>query len=86
KEAEIANESPGQRFLREVSLTGEEINDEVELVATRGLQNLNDQLVDAIFNAESLGDVFSNVAKSIVADLLRIAIQQAVIRPLAENL
>lgn len=85
-EAKRANESPGQRFLDEISLTGEEINDEVELVATRGLRNLNDQLVDAIFNAESLGDVFSNVAKSIVADLLRIAIQQAVIRPLADSL
>lgn len=85
-EAKRADESPGQRFLDEISLTGEEINDEVELVATRGLRNLNDQLVDAILNAESLGDVFSNVAKSIVADLLRIAIQQAVIRPLAENL
>lgn len=85
-EAEIANESPGQRYVRLLSLNSKEINDNVEAIAVNGLQNLNDQLVDAILNAESLGDVFSSVAKSIVADLLRIAIQQAVIRPLAENL
>lgn len=85
-ESSIANQSPGQRFLRDLTISGNNINDQVEGIAIDGLQNLNDQLVDAIFNAESLGDVFSNVAKSIVADLLRIAIQQAVIRPLAENL
>jgi hypothetical protein len=33
--------------------------------------------------AESLGDVFSRVADQIIADLLRIAIQQAIIKPLA---
>ncbi|MFZ5666965.1 MAG: tape measure protein [Pseudomonadota bacterium] len=86
QETELANQSPGQRFLRDLTISGNNINDQVEGIAIDGLQNLNDQLVDAIFNAESLGDVFSNVAKSIVADLLRIAIQQAVIRPLAENL
>lgn len=86
QETDLANQSPGQRFLRDLTISGNNINDQVEGIAIDGLQNLNDQLVDAIFNAESLGDVFSNVAKSIVADLLRIAIQQAVIRPLAESL
>lgn len=86
QETDLANQSPGQRFLRDLTISGNNINDQVEGIAIDGLQNLNDQLVDAILNAESLGDVFSNVAKSIVADLLRIAIQQAVIRPLAENL
>jgi tape measure domain-containing protein len=85
-ESDLANQSPGQRFLRDLTISGNNINDQVEGIAIDGLQNLNDQLVDAILNAESLGDVFSSVAKSIVADLLRIAIQQAVIRPLAENL
>lgn len=86
QETELANQSPGQRFLRDLTISGNNINDQVEGIAIDGLRNLNDQLVDAILNAESLGDVFSNVAKSIVADLLRIAIQQAVIKPLAENL
>lgn len=79
-----SNETDGQRFLR--SLDPEGINDAIDGIKIDGLQNLNNQLVDAILNAESLGDIFSNVAKSIVADLLRIAIQQAVIQPLAQSL
>lgn len=85
-ESALANQSPGQQYLRGLEVSGKNIDDQFEGVAVNGLQNLNDQLVDAIFNAESLGDVFKNVAKSIVADLLRIAIQQAIIKPLAENL
>lgn len=86
REASIANQSPGQRFLRDLGISGANINDQFESVAVDGLQSLNDGLVDAIVNAKSLGQVFSGVAKQIVADLLRIAIQQAVIRPLAESL
>ena len=55
-------------------------------IAVEGLQNLNDQLTDAIVNSKSLGDAFKNVAKSIIADLVRIAIQQAIIKPLADSL
>ncbi|MFN3474089.1 MAG: tape measure protein [Blastomonas sp.] len=85
-ESALANQSPGQQFLRSIELSGKNIDDQFEGVAVNGLQNLNDQLVDAIFNAESLADVFSNVAKSIIADLIRIAIQQAIIAPLANSL
>lgn len=64
----------------------QQLTEDFQSVAVDGLQSLNDGLVDAIVNAKSLGQVFSGVAKQIVADLLRIAIQQAVIRPLAESL
>lgn len=84
--ARRGTETPGQRFLREVGESGQRINEDFQAVAVDGLQSLNDGLVDAIVNAKSLGQVFSGVAKQIVADLLRIAIQQAVIRPLAESL
>ena len=79
-------ESPGERFLREVQRSQQQLTEDFQSVAVDGLQSLNDGLVDAIVNAKSLGQVFSGVAKQIVADLLRIAIQQAVIRPLAESL
>lgn len=84
--AKLGNQSPGERFLDNISKTAGEIDDDVQKIAVNGLQNLNDQLVDAILNAKSLGDVFSSVAKSIIADLLRIAIQQSVVKPLAESL
>lgn len=76
------NESPLQRFRREVGEVGNNINDELEKVQVDGLNALNDGLVDAITGAKSLGDVFNDIANSIIKDLLRIAIQQAIIGPL----
>lgn len=48
-----------------------------------GLGDFEDGLVNAIMQTEKLGDVFKNVAKNIIADLARIAIQKAIIGPLA---
>lgn len=76
------NESPLQRFQREVGDVGNNINDQLEKVQVDGLNALNDGLVDAITGAKSLGDVFNDIANSIIKDLLRIAIQQAIIGPL----
>lgn len=76
------NESPLQRFRREVGDVGNNINDQLEKVQVDGLNALNDGLVDAITGAKSLGDVFNDIANSIIKDLLRIAIQQAIIGPL----
>lgn len=79
-------ESPLQRYRREASEFGNNINDAVEAVAVDGLDALNDGIVDAITGAKSLGDAFGNVANQIVKDLLRIAIQRQVIGPLADSL
>ncbi|KQN19438.1 hypothetical protein ASE86_13280 [Sphingomonas sp. Leaf33] len=79
-------ESPGERYMREINKTSAQIGDDIEAVGARGLDRLNDGLVDAITGAKSLGDVFSDVADQIIGDLLRIAIQQAVIKPLANAL
>ena len=43
------------------------------------MQAFNDGLTDAIVNSKNLGDVFKNVAKQIIADLIRIAIQQQIV-------
>lgn len=79
-------ESPLQQYRREVGQVGNNINDELESVQVRGLQALNDGLVDVITGAKSLGDVFKNVANQIIADLLRIAVQQMVIMPLLNSM
>lgn len=81
-----SQQGPGSRYVEDLQGVAENINDAIDGIKIRGLEQLNDELVDAIMGAKSLGQAFSNVAKSIIADLLRIAIQQAVIRPLAENL
>ena len=77
------NETEAERYTRNLNATPEMINEAIDGIAIDGLESLNDGLTRAIMGAESLGDVFSRVADQIIADLLRIAIQQTIIRPLA---
>lgn len=80
------NETELERYLRAINATPGQINEALDGISIDGLETLNDGLTQAILGAESLGDVFSRVADQIIADLLRIAIQQAIIRPLANAL
>jgi hypothetical protein len=57
--------------------TAGKLNDVFESVAANGLKSLTDGITDAITGAKSLGDVFHNVAKQIIADLVKIAIERA---------
>lgn len=77
---------PLDKYRQEIATAGNTINDDMEDIAVNGLKSLNDGLVDAIMGAKSLGDVFSSMADMIIKDLLRIAIQQAIIKPLADAL
>ena len=81
-----ANETTIERYLRELNKTPEQINEAIDKISLRGLDELGEGLADVITGAKSLGEVFSNVADQIIADLLRIAIQQAIIKPLANSL
>jgi len=80
------NLSPLDAYRKQVSDVGNDINSSLEAVQVDGLQALNDGLTDAIMGAKSLGDVFKNVAKQIISDLIRIAIQQAIVAPLLQSL
>ena len=80
------NETEAERYLRNLNATPGQINEAIDGVRIDGLEELNDGLTRAIMGAESLGDVFSRVADQIIADLLRIAIQQTIIKPLANAL
>lgn len=78
--------SPIEKYRLDIAKAGNDINDDMEKIAVNGLESLNAGLVDAIMGAKSLGEVFGNIADMIIKDLLRIAIQQAVIQPLANSL
>jgi len=78
-----ANETTTERYLRDLNKTPEQIDEAVDRITMRGLDDLNDGLADAIMGVRSLGDVFDNVADQIIAALLRIAIERAIIEPLA---
>lgn len=79
-----AYESPLESYANDITQVGNNLNDTFEGIAVDGLQSLNDGIVDAIMGAKSLGDVFKNVANQIIADLIRIAVQQMIIKPLME--
>lgn len=85
-EVERRNRTPAEEYLDRLRRSGETINEQMEAIAVDGLEALNDGLVDVIMNAESLGDVFKKIADQIIADILRIVIQQALIKPMAELL
>lgn len=77
---------PGESFLEQLRRDGAALNESMERVAVDGLQALNDGLTDAIMGTKSLGAAFKEVANQIIGDLLRIAIRQAIIGPIAEAL
>lgn len=80
------NESPAEAYGRTVNASAAAINERVQEGAINGLRDLNAGLTDALMGTAKLGDAFENMGKRIIASLLDIAIQQAVIRPLANSL
>lgn len=81
-----SNQGPLASFLQSIPDTAGKLNDAFENVATDGLKSLTDGITDAITGAKSLGDVFKHVANQIIADLIRIAVERAIIEPLANAL
>ena len=70
---------PMESYLDSLPRTAAEVNEAMENVAAGGISSIVDGLADAATGARSLGDVFSNVAKQIIADLIRIQIQKAIV-------
>jgi tape measure domain-containing protein len=58
------------------------INKSLQEIADGGLSDLTDGITNAIMGAQSLGDVFKGVAKSIIADLIKIAIKMLIFKAL----
>ncbi|WP_152639744.1 phage tail length tape measure family protein [Sphingobium bisphenolivorans] len=78
--------SPLEQYQRSIAQTGANLDDAFENIGVSALDDLNNGLVDAIMNAGDLGEVFSNVARSIVGDLIKIAIQQTIVANLTRAL
>lgn len=77
---------PLGQYLDSLPKNADELNEAYQNVAVDGLKSLNDGLAAAITGSKSLGDVFGDMASSIIADLARIAVQQMIIKPLATRL
>lgn len=81
-----ANLSPLQQWRDEALKSAAEVSEAYEAVAANGLDALNEGIVDAIMGTKSLGEVFSQVAKQILADLLSISVRRGITEPLANAL
>ncbi|WP_037568779.1 phage tail tape measure protein [Sphingomonas sp. S17] len=79
-------EGPGAAYLRVINRSSAAMQDDVERGGVEALTQLNTGLTDAILGTAKLADAFENMGKRIIASLVDIAIQQAIIRPLANSL
>ena len=77
---------PLEAYAKSLTMTPGQINEALQQIQVDGLSALNDGLVDAIINFKSLGDVASNVLRSIATALLQLAVQKYVTLPLANML
>lgn len=80
------NLGPMGRYLDSLPRSVAELNEALEEVAVRGIQSVEDGLMSIIDGTKSVGEAFRDMAKSIISDLLRIAIQQSITIPLANAL
>lgn len=84
--ARRGTQSPLEEYLDQIPRTAEEINDALEKVQVQGLENLENGLMDVIKGTKSVGDAFKSMVGSIIDGLIKIAIQQAIIKPLGNLL
>ena len=83
---ERQNEGPGGSYLRYLDRSATAIGEDLQDAGVSALKGLNGEITDAIMNTRNLGDAFVNMGKRIIASLIDIAVQQTLIRPLAEKL
>ncbi|MFC0684629.1 phage tail tape measure protein [Novosphingobium clariflavum] len=80
------NASPLQQYSLGLKTAVANINDAMEGIQVTAMQSLTDGIAGAIAGAQKLGDVFKNVAQQIIADLVRIQLQKAVVGALGNLL
>lgn len=80
------NQSPLESYLDQIPSTAGEINDALEQVQVEGLKSLQDGLMSVIDGTKSVGEAFGDMAKGIINDLIKIGIQQAIVKPLGNLL
>lgn len=80
------NEGPAASYMRTLNPSAGARAEQMDLIKVDALRDLNTGLTDAIMGTKKLGDAFADMGKRIIASLVDIAIQQAIIKPLANSL
>jgi len=86
KQVEQQTMGPLASYLDAIPKTSDEINEALQNVQVNGLDSLQSGLMDAIKGVGSLGDAFGNMADAVIDGLLKIALQQMLIKPLGNLL
>lgn len=71
---------PLEGYLATLPSDAEKMNEALENVAVNGLQSLEDGLLSIIDGTKSVEEAFRDMAKSIIADLIRIMIQKMIMQ------
>ena len=79
-------QGPLEEYLDRLPKSAAEAQEALERVQVDGIDGIVDGLAAAATGAQSLGSVFKNVANQIVADLLRIQLQKAIVNGLSSIL
>lgn len=80
------NMSPMERYRFNLQSSVADINSAMENIQVDAIDGLTNGIAAAIAGTQKLGDVFKNVAQSIIADLIRIQIQKALVGTLGKVL
>ncbi len=80
------NQSPLEGYLEAIPRTKNEINDALESVEVDGLKSLEDGLLGVIRGTENVGEAFGKMTDLVLDGLLRIGLQQMIIKPLGNLL
>lgn len=82
RDRDVRNQNPFAAYVDKAR----DMKASLQSVAAEGLGELENGLVDVMTRTQEMGAMFSNVSKQIIADLARIAIQKAIVAPLANFL
>ncbi|WP_260928221.1 phage tail tape measure C-terminal domain-containing protein [Novosphingobium sp. 9] len=80
------NLTPLQSYAKGLQASVTNINDAMENIQVDSINGLVDGLASAAAGTQKLGDVFKNVAQQIIADLVRIQLQRAIVGTLGNVL
>ena len=72
--------------LDQLANSGLTFNEQMRSISADGLGHMEDALVDIIMGTKSVKEAFADMARSIAADLARMAVRQAITIPLAMGL
>lgn len=70
--------------LRDLAEKARDLKANLEDAAVRGLQSMEDALVDVFMGTKNLKDAFKDMARSIISDLIRIQIRKSIVAPLSD--